>query len=46
MQEALARLSEQGIEIDPKDVARLSPILWQHINFLGRFEIILPEIVA
>lgn len=46
MQEALARLSEQGIEIDPKDVARLSPILWRHINFLGRYEIILPEIVA
>jgi len=46
MQEALARLGEQGLDIDPKDVARLSPVLWQHINFLGRYEIILPESVA
>lgn len=44
MQEALARLS--GQDIDPKDVARLSPVLRQHINFLGRYEIILPESVA
>ena len=46
MQEALARLGEQGLDIDPKDVARLSPVLWQHINFLGRYEIILPASVA
>ena len=46
MQEALARLGEQGLDVDPKDVARLSPVLWQHANFLGRYEIILPESVA
>ncbi len=46
MQEALARLGEQGLDVNPKDVARLSPVLWQHINFLGRYEVILPESVA
>ncbi len=46
MQEALARLGEQGLDVDPKDVARLSPVLWQHVNFLGRYEIILPESVT
>ena len=46
MQEALARMSGQGLDIDPKDVARLSPVLWQHINFLRQYEIILPESVA
>lgn len=46
MQEALARLGEQGLDVDPKDVARLSPVLWQDINFLGRYEVILPESVT
>ena len=46
MQEALARLGEQGLDADPKDVARLSPVPWQHIDFLGLYEIILPESVA
>lgn len=46
MQEALAQLTAQGLIIDPADIARLSPILWRHINFLGRYEIALPESVA
>ena len=45
MQEVLSKLIEQGNEIDPKDTARLSPLLWWHINFLGRYEIALPESV-
>ena len=46
MQEAIERLEEQGLFTDPANIARLSPILWRHINFLGRYEIALPESVA
>lgn len=46
MQEAITQLTAQSGVIDPADVARLSPILWRHINFLGRYEITLPESVA
>lgn len=45
MQEALNNLEAKGVIIDPADIARLSPILWRHINFLGRYEIALPESV-
>ena len=46
MQAALAKLTADGQIIDPSDIARLSPILWRHINFLGRYDIALPESVA
>jgi TnpA family transposase len=46
MQEAIAKLTADGQIIDPDDIARLSPILWRHINFLGRYDIALPESVA
>lgn len=46
MQEAITKLTDQGLAVDPADIARLSPILWRHINFLGRYEITLPESVA
>lgn len=46
MQAAIEKLRADGHSIDPADVARLSPILWRHINFLGRYDITLPESVA
>ena len=46
MQEALALLTMQGLTIDPADIARLSPVLWRHISFLGRYEVALPDCVA
>lgn len=46
MQEAIAKLSSEDLVIDPSDIARLSPVLWRHINFLGRYDISLPESVA
>ncbi len=46
MQKALGQLSDQGLPADPADIARLSPILWRHINFLGRYNFTLPETVA
>lgn len=45
MQEALTSLGAKGTITEPDDIARLSPILWRHINFLGRYEIALPESV-
>ncbi len=46
MQEAIAQLRYQGMKTDPTDITRLSPIFWRHINFLGRYDITLPESVA
>lgn len=43
MQEAITQMTSQGQHIEPADVTRLSPIRWQHINFLGRYDIALPE---
>ena len=46
MQEAVNQLRHQGQDADPQDIARLSPLLWDHINFLGHYEIRRPENVA
>lgn len=46
MQEAIAQIQAQGTTVSPTDIARMSPVLWRHINFLGRYEIALPESVA
>ena len=46
MQEAITQIEEQGAFVAPNDIARMSPVLWRHINFLGRYEITLPESVA
>lgn len=46
MQEAITQMTSQGQHIEPADIARLSPIRWQHINFLGKYDITLPESVA
>lgn len=46
MQEAIAQIEAQGARVDPIDIARISPVLWRHINFLGRYDIALPESVA
>ncbi len=46
MQEAITKLTTDGQTINPGNIARLSPILWRHINFLGRYDIALPESVT
>lgn len=40
---ALAQLRSRGIEVHEADVARLSPLGFRHINFLGRYAFTLPE---
>jgi len=40
------QLRAEGIDVDPQDVARLSPLMHKHINFLGRYAFSLPELIA
>ncbi|PWJ73360.1 Tn3 transposase DDE domain-containing protein [Pseudaminobacter salicylatoxidans] len=46
MQEALRDIESTGMALLAADIARLSPIAWRHINFLGRYEFLLPDAVA
>ena len=46
MQAVLDQLRHEGWSIEDADVARLSPLIWRHINFLGRYSFHLPEAVA
>lgn len=46
MQAALDRLRQDGFEVRDDDVARLSPLLHEHINMLGRYTFSVPEAVA
>ena len=43
---ALAQLRAEGFEVRDEDVARLSPLGFEHINMLGRYASILPDAVA
>jgi Tn3 transposase DDE domain len=46
MDAALEQLRSEGYSLKPEDVMRLSPIMFEHINFLGRYAFALPESVA
>lgn len=46
MNAALAQLRAEGQHIRDGDVARLSPLGFEHINMLGRYAFILPDIIA
>ncbi len=37
MQEVLRQLEKEGHKINPADVAKLSPLIHEHFNFLGRY---------
>ena len=43
---ALNHLRFRGEDVKPEDVARLSPLEYQHINFLGRYSFALTESIA
>lgn len=43
MDAALNHLRAEGFEVRPEDVERLSPLRYEHINFLGRYLFTLPE---
>ncbi|MDP9095536.1 MAG: Tn3 family transposase, partial [Pseudomonadota bacterium] len=43
---ALAQLRAEGHQVREEDVARLSPLGFEHINMLGRYAFILPDTIA
>jgi TnpA family transposase len=45
MDAALEKLQKEGHPIQPEDVARLSPLGFEHVNLLGRYAFSLPESV-
>ncbi|MBA3714239.1 MAG: Tn3 family transposase, partial [Pyrinomonadaceae bacterium] len=34
---------EKGHQVEPEDVARLSPLVFDHINLLGRYAFSIPD---
>jgi TnpA family transposase len=46
MNTALDHLRNQGVDVRSEDVARLSPLSYEHINFLGQYSFDLTESVA
>ena len=42
----LAKLRANGESVNDADVARLTPLLHEHINMLGRYSFSMPEAVA
>ncbi|PYD85186.1 Tn3 family transposase [Pseudomonas syringae pv. pisi] len=46
MEAALTQLRADGFEVSDEDVARLSPLLHEHINMLGRYSFSVPDAVA
>jgi hypothetical protein len=43
---ALNQLRKEGYVVRDEDVARLSPLVHQHLNVLGRYSFLMPEAVA
>lgn len=46
MEAALNQLRADGLEVRDEDVARLSPLLHEHINMRGRYSFSVPDAVA
>ena len=46
MDAALGQLRAEGFDMRAEDVARLSPLGFDHINMLGRYAFILPDQIA
>jgi hypothetical protein len=43
---AVERLKQHGYPVLDEDLARLSPLIFEHINMLGRYSFAVPEEVA
>lgn len=46
IQAALDQLISEGWDVSALDIARISPLAFKHINFLGRYAFDLPQAVA
>jgi TnpA family transposase len=45
MQEAVQQVRADGMDVRNDDLAHLSPLIWRHLNFLGRYDFSLPDTV-
>jgi TnpA family transposase len=45
MQEAVRHVTQEGMDVHNDDIAHLSPLIWHHLNFLGRYDFSLPDTV-
>ncbi len=45
MQEALQQVRTDGMDVRDHDLTHLSPLIWRHLNFLGRYDFSLPDTV-
>jgi hypothetical protein len=45
MDAALEQLRAEGFPVQAEDVARLSPLVFEHINLMGRYAFSVPEAV-
>jgi hypothetical protein len=45
MDAVLQQLRREGYPVREEDVARLSPLIYEHINLLGRYSFALPDAV-
>jgi Tn3 transposase DDE domain len=43
---ALEQLAREGYHVTSEDVARISPLVFEHINLLGRYAFSVPEAVT
>jgi hypothetical protein len=46
MDAALNQLRAEGFDVRAENVARLSPLGFEHINMLGRYAFVLPDPIA
>ena len=46
MDAVIEQLRSEAYPLEPEDVGRLSPLMFEHINFLGRYAFALPDSVA
>lgn len=46
MSAAVERLKQHGYPVQDEDLARLSPLIYEHINMLGRYSFAVPDEVA
>jgi TnpA family transposase len=45
-QEAIRHVRQEGLDVQNDDIAHLSPLIWRHLNFLGRYDFSLPDTVV
>ena len=45
MQEAIHQVRLDGMDVRDDDLSHLSPLIWRHLNFLGRYDFSLPDTV-